>query len=255
MRKRIYRKKRLKDTSKRNLLIRADKRERFLAYSYIRGNFITFNNDKMHKKTKLSFDIRHCEVDNIMLKLLNQVNWFTIDKTNTDSNKAIYVNARDKVYMRILRKINRLSKKNGILYLYTPLTFFAFLTAPNTKFYYPKDSNMLYCDIHVKKEDAEDITLWFKKGQLEEITGLDKYYDINSCLRPGDCDSTATLRILEDDIVKMLSYIDRDKYVGKYLYTLCKYIQKNTTRSNNNIFCNTQLQEGIANGEKESISE
>ena len=45
MRKRIYRKKRLKDTSKRNLLIRADKRERFLAYSYIRGNFITFNND------------------------------------------------------------------------------------------------------------------------------------------------------------------------------------------------------------------
>ena len=114
---------------------------------------------------------------------------------------------------------------------------------------------MLYCDIHVKKEDAEDIMLWFKKGQLEEITGLDKYYNINSCLCPGDCNSTATLRILEDDIVKMLSYIDRDKYVGKYLYTLCKYIQKNTTRSDNNIFCNTQLQEGIANGEKESISE
>lgn len=260
MKKRNYRKKRLKDTSKRNLIIRADKRERFLAYSYIRGNFITFKNDKMHKKTKLSFDVRSCcEVDNIMIKLLNQVNWFIIDKSNTDNNKVVYINAHNKVYMRILRKINRLSKKNGILYLYTPLTFFAFLTAPSTKFHYPKSSDALYCDIRVKKEDAEEIMSWLKNGQLEEITGLDKYYDIDSYLCPDCYDNTAILRILEDDIVKMLSYIDRDKYVGKYLYALCKYIQRNTTRIDRDVFYSVQStrppQEDIVDGEEESISE
>ena len=225
----IYRKKRLKDSSNRNLLIRADKRERFLAYAYIRGDFLLpedHDSDKI--MLKIYYDPQK-STDCIMLKLLDEVIWFKRHKTVSHSPCYVVYRNGDgkdwdkiaktfgkKTYMKRLYKIVHLSRSKGIQYLYTPLTFFAWLTAPQTRFH--KDG----VSIHVRSEDKDCIIDWLHYGGLEEVTGNDSY-NINAREIVGH---PQELFISNEDVFKMIRYVSKDKYVGKYKQHLVNYIEE-----------------------------
>lgn len=220
---RRYRRIRLKDTSKRSLVIRADKRERFLVYSYIRGEFIP-SPDKDLRKMKLKIkdiDTSNC-FDKAMIGLLSKVNWFRLASVENKDEAVnyIYENSPSKKYMRILRKSNKLKTKKGILYFYTPLVFFAWLTAPSTTY----DSSRRTVSFKVnRKEELEDVRDWFYFGNLEEVTGdRESHYEINVTIDRENCQVIAD----EDNIMKMILYISKDKYVHKYFSDLVDMIRK-----------------------------
>ena len=221
---RRYRRIRLKDTSKRSLVIRADKRERFLVYSYVRGEFIQ-SPDKDPRKMKLVFrDVnRHdCYFDKVMIDLLSKVNWFQHTNTEYEDGVATYTyeNAPPKKYMRILYKSNKLTAKKGILYFYTPLVFFAWLTAPTTIF--NKTDKTVSFKVN-RKEELEDVRDWFYYGNLEEVTGdRDNHYEINVTIDEENC----RVIIDEENIIKMIKYSSKDKYIYKYSDALCEHVRK-----------------------------
>lgn len=221
---RRYRRIRLKDTSKRSLVIRADKRERFLVYSYIRGEFIQ-SPDKDPKKMKLVFrDVnRHdCYFDKAMIDLLSKVNWFRHANTEYKDGATTYIyeNAPSKKYMRILYKSNKLTTKKGILYFYTPLVFFAWLTAPTTVF--NKTDKTVSFKVN-RKEELEDVRDWFYYGNLEEVTGdRDNNYKINVAIDKENCRVIAD----EENIMKMILYSSKDKYIYKYSDALYEHVRK-----------------------------
>lgn len=218
---RRYRRKRLKDTSKRFLIIRADKRERFLVYSYIRGEFI-LPEDKDPRGIKLSINnVRPGNYfDDGMLRLLSEVNWFELESTSEDGTTYVYKNAPSKKFMRILMKINKLKLKKGILYFYTPLVFLAWLTAPTT--IYNKENKTVSLKVN-RLDELEDIRDWFYYGNLEEVTGnLEAHYEILTTI---DKDNSRII-IDEDNIIKMIRYSSMDKYVHEFSYELAEFVRK-----------------------------
>lgn len=218
---RRYRRKRLKDTSKRFLVIRADKRERFLVYSYIRGEFI-LPEDKDPRRIKLSINnVRPGNYfDDGMIELLSEVNWFKLYEKSEDGTTYIYENAPTKKYMRILMKSNKLTLKKGILYFYTPLVFLAWLTAPTTIF--NKDNKTVALRVN-RLDELEDVRDWFYYGNLEEVTGdLEAHYEIETKI---DKDNSRII-IDEENIIKMIRYSSMDKYVHKFSNELAEYVRK-----------------------------
>lgn len=218
---RRYRRKRLKDTSKRFLIIRADKRERFLVYSYIRGEFI-LPEDKDPRGIKLSINNVRPDnyFDNGMIRLLSEVNWFELYKKSEDGTTYIYKNAPTKKYMRILLKSNKLTLKKGILYFYTPLVFLAWLTAPST--IYDKENKTVALKVN-RLDELEDVRDWFYYGNLEEVTGdREAHYEIETKI---DKDNSRII-IDEDNIVKMIRYSSMDKYVHEFSYELAEYARR-----------------------------
>ena len=96
------------------------------------------------------------------------------------------------------------------------MTFFAWLTAPQTRFH--KDG----VSIHVRSEDKDCIIDWLHYGGLEEVTGNDSY-NINAREIVGH---PQELFISNEDVFKMIRYVSKDKYVGKYKQHLVNYIEE-----------------------------
>lgn len=163
-----------------------------------------------------------CYFDKAMIDLLSKVNWFRRTSTEYEDGVATYTyeNAPSKKYMRILYKSNKLTAKKGILYFYTPLVFFAWLTVPTTVF--NKTDKTVSFKVN-RKEELEDVRDWFYYGNLEEVTGdRDNHYEINVTIDKENCRVIAD----EENIMKMILYSSKDKYIYKYSDALCEHVRK-----------------------------
>lgn len=165
MQEKEYKKRNIKDTSKRNLSVRIEKREILLALAYTNGYFLGDDT--------LIIQPRSLKQQKQMLTLLDKVDWVTATPWNKINNLLAIevVNAPNKSYLSFVKKRIKSFTKKGLQYMYSPVFLWCiYINLLRHVVYNKKNVQYIFVNMTTSSKWKEEYPEWQKC--LMQIYGI-----------------------------------------------------------------------------------